>query len=74
MTQVDLAIVDPMGHVPHVSSVLPTGKELLSPTSTQEAQILAKKPRWRMACKAIVGYGMQEGDMTLQVNPRQWES
>ena len=49
------------------------GKELLSPMSRQEEQILSSKPRWRMACKAVVGYGMQEGDMTLQVSPRQWE-
>lgn len=50
------------------------GQELLSPMSTQEGQILSKKPRWRMACKAIVGYGMMEGDLTLQVSPRQWDS
>lgn len=49
------------------------GKELLSPMGKQEEQILSSKPRWRMACKAVVGYGMQEGDMTLQVSPRQWE-
>lgn len=50
------------------------GIELLSPMGQQEGQILSKKPRWRMACKAVVGYGMMEGDMTLQVSPRQWES
>jgi len=49
------------------------GKELLSPMNKQEEQILSSKPRWRMACKAVVGYGMQEGEMTLQVSPRQWE-
>lgn len=49
------------------------GMELLSPMKEQEGQILRKKPRWRMACKAVVGYGMTEGDMTIQVNPRQWE-
>lgn len=49
------------------------GKELLSPMGEQEAQILSKKPRWRMACKTVVGYGMAEGEMTLQVSPRQWE-
>ena len=48
------------------------GMETLSPIKTQEAQILAKKPRWRMACKTIVGYGMTEGDLTIQVSPRQW--
>jgi len=49
------------------------GAELLSPMASSEAQILSKKPRWRMACKTVVGYGMTEGEMTLQVNPRQWE-
>lgn len=49
------------------------GMDLLSPMGTQEGQILTKKPRWRMACKAIVGHGMREGEMTLRVSPRQWE-
>ena len=49
------------------------GDELLSPKAIQEAQILKKNPRWRMACKTIVGSGMTEGEMTIQVNPRQWE-
>jgi len=49
------------------------GSELLSPPKTQEQQmIISRKPRWRMACKAVVGWGMQEGDMTIKVNPRQW--
>jgi len=48
------------------------GLELLGPMTQQESQILSAKPRWRMACKAIVGYGMMEGELTLQVNPRQW--
>jgi ferredoxin len=48
------------------------GDELVSPQGTQESQILKKNPRWRMACKAIVGYGLQEGEMTIRVNPRQW--
>ena len=50
------------------------GENLLSPKKTQEAQILKKNPRWRMACKTIVGYGQQEGEMTMRVNPRQWNS
>lgn len=48
------------------------GKELLSPQGIQEEQIFRKKPRWRMACKAVVGYGMQDGDLELRVSPRQW--
>jgi len=50
------------------------GIELLSPMKEQEGQILKNKPRWRMACKAVVGYGMAEGNMTIQVSPRQWEA
>jgi ferredoxin len=48
------------------------GDNLMSPAKIQEEQILADKPRWRMACKAVVGYGMTEGDMTIQVNPKRW--
>jgi ferredoxin len=48
------------------------GGELLNPQRLAEKQMLADSPRWRLACKAIVGYGMQEGEMTIRVNPRQW--
>lgn len=48
------------------------GMDLLSPIKQQEQQMLAKKQNWRMACKTIVGSGMTEGDLTVQVNPRQW--
>lgn len=48
------------------------GEELLNPQGIQEQQILVKNPRWRLACRAIVGFGMQEGEMTVRVNPRQW--
>lgn len=48
------------------------GDDLLNDQKIQEAQMLAKNPRWRLACKAIVGYGMKEGQMTVKVNPRQW--
>lgn len=48
------------------------GSELLNEAATQEKQMLIKNPRWRLACKAIVGYGMKEGCMTVRVNPRQW--
>eukprot|EP00521_Asterionellopsis_glacialis_P015349 CAMPEP_0195300376 /NCGR_PEP_ID=MMETSP0707-20130614/27297_1 /TAXON_ID=33640 /ORGANISM="Asterionellopsis glacialis, Strain CCMP134" /LENGTH=339 /DNA_ID=CAMNT_0040363051 /DNA_START=32 /DNA_END=1051 /DNA_ORIENTATION=- len=50
------------------------GGELLNDAGIQEKQIFAKNPRYRMACKAIVGYGMQEGEMTIRVNPRQWDN
>jgi len=48
------------------------GMDLLSPMAQQEGQILKAKPKWRMACKAVVGHGMTEGEMTVQVSPRQW--
>jgi hypothetical protein len=48
------------------------GGELLNPQKVAEKQMLADNPRWRLACKAFVGYGMKEGDITLKVNPNQW--
>uniref|UniRef100_A0A7S4RKK6 2Fe-2S ferredoxin-type domain-containing protein n=1 Tax=Ditylum brightwellii TaxID=49249 RepID=A0A7S4RKK6_9STRA len=49
------------------------GGELLNPQKMAEEQMLKDDtPRWRLSCKAFVGYGMKEGEMTVQVNPRQW--
>lgn len=48
------------------------GAHLLSPQGLQEQQILQKNPRWRMACKATVGYRQQEGELKIRINPRQW--
>ena len=48
------------------------GGDLLSPQKVAEKQMLEDNPRWRLACKAFVGYGMQEGDMTVHINPNQW--
>lgn len=48
------------------------GKEVLNPQKISEKQMLEDNPRWRLACKAFVGYGMQEGEITLHINPRQW--
>mmetsp|Transcript_42880 Transcript_42880/g.103707 ORF Transcript_42880/g.103707 Transcript_42880/m.103707 type:complete len:329 (+) Transcript_42880:2-988(+) len=48
------------------------GGEFLNDQRVAEKQMLADSPRWRLACKAIVGYGMQEGEMTVRVNPNQW--
>ncbi|KAL7566752.1 hypothetical protein ACA910_017800 [Epithemia clementina (nom. ined.)] len=50
-----------------------TGGELLNPQRLAEKQMLQDSPRWRLACKAIVGYGMKEGEMTIRVNPRQFD-
>lgn len=55
-----------------VVSVL-KGAELLNPQSIQEQQMLRDNPRWRLGCRAVVGYGFQEGDITLRINPKQWE-
>ena len=54
-----------------VVSVL-KGGELLNAQGIQEQQMLKDNPRWRLGCRAIVGYGFQEGEMILRVNPRQW--
>ncbi|KAL3924511.1 MAG: hypothetical protein SGILL_001006 [Bacillariaceae sp.] len=48
------------------------GGDALNPQRPAEKQMLHDNPRWRLACKAIVGYGMKEGEMTVRVNPRQW--
>jgi len=52
------------------------GAELLNDPGPTEEQIFKSKNtlRWRMACKTIVGYGMKEGELTVRVNPRQWDS
>lgn len=54
------------------SVVVVRGSELLNPARIAEKTMLKDNPRWRLACKAIVGYGMKEGDMTIRVNPNQW--
>lgn len=48
------------------------GGELLSPQKANEKKMLEDTPRWRLACKSWVGYEMKEGEMSIQVNPRQW--
>jgi ferredoxin len=50
------------------------GSELLNPQSIQEQQMLRSNSRWRLGCRAIVGYGFQQGDITLRLNPKQWEA
>jgi ferredoxin len=49
------------------------GAGLLNPQRIAEQQMLQDSPRWRLACKAIVGFGMQQGEMTIRVNPRQFD-
>ncbi len=48
------------------------GGDLLNPQKIAEKQMLGDNPRWRLGCKAFVGYGMKEGEISLQINPRQW--
>lgn len=47
------------------------GGELLSPIKVAERQMLQDNPRWRLACRAYVGNGMKEGEISIQVFPRQ---
>mmetsp|Transcript_14553 Transcript_14553/g.40434 ORF Transcript_14553/g.40434 Transcript_14553/m.40434 type:complete len:349 (+) Transcript_14553:119-1165(+) len=48
------------------------GDDVLNPQRVAEKQMMADSPRWRLACKAVVGYGMKEGEMIVRVNPNQW--
>ncbi len=48
------------------------GGDLLNPPKENEKKMLEDSPRWRLACKSWVGYGMKEGEITIDVNPRQW--
>mmetsp|Transcript_30211 Transcript_30211/g.101865 ORF Transcript_30211/g.101865 Transcript_30211/m.101865 type:complete len:294 (+) Transcript_30211:118-999(+) len=50
------------------------GAEFLTAAKTQEEQMLRPTPRWRLACKARVGMGMepgQVGQLVIRVSPRQ---
>jgi len=55
------------------SVTVQNGGELLNPQRPNERQIFENFPRWRLACKAIVGWGMREGEMTIRVNPNQFD-
>eukprot|EP00534_Pseudo-nitzschia_fraudulenta_P007746 CAMPEP_0201144238 /NCGR_PEP_ID=MMETSP0851-20130426/6005_1 /ASSEMBLY_ACC=CAM_ASM_000631 /TAXON_ID=183588 /ORGANISM="Pseudo-nitzschia fraudulenta, Strain WWA7" /LENGTH=339 /DNA_ID=CAMNT_0047418893 /DNA_START=77 /DNA_END=1096 /DNA_ORIENTATION=- len=48
------------------------GGDVLNPQRVAEKQMMQDTPRWRLACKAVVGYGMKEGEMIVRVNPNQW--
>ena len=45
---------------------------LLSPMSTTEEKIMKRNPDLRLSCKTTVGHNMQEGELTVRVNVRQW--
>ena len=51
------------------------GGELLSRPKTNESKMIEGTggiARMRLSCKSWVGYGMKEGEIVIQVNPRQW--
>ena len=50
------------------------GDELASPQGIMEKQLFQNNPRWRLSCKTVVGHGMREGEMTVRLSPRQWDT
>lgn len=54
------------------SVVVSSGADVLNPQRVAEEQMMKQNPRCRLACKAVVGYGMKEGEMIIRVNPNQW--
>jgi len=44
------------------------GKHLLNPMGLTEEKRMKKNPTVRLSCKTIVGYNMQEGEISLRVN------
>jgi ferredoxin len=50
------------------------GSDLLNPQRPAERTMMYHAgPRARLACKAIVGYGMKEGDLVIKAYPDQWK-
>mmetsp|Transcript_25350 Transcript_25350/g.50504 ORF Transcript_25350/g.50504 Transcript_25350/m.50504 type:complete len:340 (-) Transcript_25350:207-1226(-) len=49
------------------------GQKLCNPMGITESKLMKRNPRCRLACKTTVGFNMQEGDMALRVNLRQWK-
>ena len=54
------------------SVAIMSGGDILNPQRVAEKQMMQDNPKWRLACKAVVGYGMKEGEMIVRVNPTQW--
>mmetsp|Transcript_1111 Transcript_1111/g.1559 ORF Transcript_1111/g.1559 Transcript_1111/m.1559 type:complete len:331 (-) Transcript_1111:187-1179(-) len=48
------------------------GMGLLNPIGTTEEKLMKRNPKCRLSCKTTVGYNMQEGELNLRVNLRQW--
>lgn len=49
------------------------GKTLLNERGLTEEKRLKNNPKVRLSCKTVVGYNMQEGDLSLRVNLAQWK-
>ncbi len=49
------------------------GKHLLNPMGRTEEKLMERNPTVRLSCKTTVGYNMQEGELKLRVNLRQWK-
>jgi len=49
------------------------GSNLLNPMSTTEAKFMKNNPKCRLACKTVVGYGMQEGNIRMRINLNEWK-
>jgi len=45
------------------------GAELLNEPNDEELTLLKGNDKWRLSCRAIVGYGMKEGTMKVTINP-----
>jgi ferredoxin len=49
------------------------GAETLNEQKAQERQMLRKKPRWRLACRARIDPTLEEdSELVLKVSPRAW--
>lgn len=46
------------------------GMGVFNPQKTQEAQMLKKYPRWRLACKAFINDLQEDEEVTIKVMPR----
>ena len=45
------------------------GKALLDPAKTQEKQMLAREPAWRLTCRAIIGPLEKDEEMVIRIRP-----
>ena len=45
------------------------GRNLLEPMKSQEQQMLAREPDWRLCCRAIVGPLSKDEEMVIRLRP-----